>query len=504
MSASLTSRNKSISKDPLQNITAPSPFLPQTNNSIIPPRFPKVPEKKVPEKKVPENNGTTGSPPAISLRIRCEFNANFCQKAQRAIRRAAERICSEIRFMRKTVIEVTLFLPCGQVSPNPATCPDAEQAGYATPAQHIPVRHRDDNQVYLYPTSLLKQTNIEGVEHISWAEYDIVAKFNAVLPWYFPENGEAMRPPQRDFELVVTRELLRGFGYGNDLIMTYQPDRKLNQLIPHFNTYPGEIMPLASPIVQPRNGLAFVKFSGPSIWNRFTFFNGKPILNRYATFTKILQGLKKSHQITKFQGNEASMMLPLPGQCDSDSVVNALRNDALAKLSMEQMFKEMTTEKSLEFRADAWPPKTPIRSKQILDTAPPFAPSKTGSYLTKSELNTPEFLMSVQADSKTFSELIANSKAPKSGIGPATKNALLAMGFSSAEGNVNSRKEFAMVESLARNKLGPPSFPKEGILPKITNKNEKLTSLGSSSQAIPSITLWKLAALAVIKILLSL
>jgi hypothetical protein len=397
-----------------------------------------------------QNNVQT---PAFSLRFRCSSAPEFCKKAERAFSRAAERILSEFRIRRTIVVDLAMFQPCNQKNPDPATCPEAKILGFAAPLQRVPVRHRDDNQIYLYPTSLLKQTDIEGVEHITWPEIDITSKFNAAYRWYFAEDGVPINDTQRDLELVATHEFLHGLGYGDDFLMTYRPDKNATQLIPHTNTFPGLIMPPSSDMMAlpPFNGPAITQFSGPTIWNRFTYLSGKYLVEHYYTLRDAFNRLKLAGTFTPFQGDPRTGLAPLPGQFSIASVVYGLRNDTVARPLMEQLYKEGTTANTLEFRCGSWPPESPIRSIQTLETSiNPFSDGSTASHVAIAANSTSDFIMVFSTGARSFSTLIANNKAPASGIGAPTKDILLALGYPSATGDGASRRHMASVDPSAR------------------------------------------------------
>jgi hypothetical protein len=389
---------------------------------------------------------------AFTIRFRCAVGADFCKKAEKVFSRVAERILSEFRILRTIVVDISMFLPCNQKNPDPATCPEAKILGLAAPLQRLPVRHRDDNQIYLYPTALLKQCDIDGVDQVKWPEIDIYSRFNAAKNWYFSEDGPMSSETQRDLELVATHEFLHGLGYGDDFLMSRRPDKNISQIVPHSNSYPGEVMPpIISGMLPAFNSPAFVQFSGPSIWNRFTYLNGKPLVDTFHVFRDAFNQLKLSNQLTPYVGDPRNGIPPLAGQFATESVISGLRSDPAARALMEQLYKDATTAFTLEFRSQAWPPNSPFRATHVLETSlSPFSEGSTASHITIMANTTSDFIMVYQAGAKTFSSLISNTKSSTSGIGSGTREVLMALGYPPATGEMSSRRNLASVEPAAR------------------------------------------------------
>jgi hypothetical protein len=403
----------------------------------------------------------SSSIPAFTLRFRCTpgNTPEACKKAEKAFSRACERVLSEFRIARTIVIDLTYFLPCGQKNPD-ASCPERNKLGSAVPTTRIPVRHRDDNQLYLYPSALLKQQDFEGVDQVKWPEADVTARFNSLTSWYFPEDGVAMNDSLRDFEATATHELLHGLGYGDDLIYTYRPERNLTLLMPYVNTYPGEYMgsQYETTTIQPHNFIAITQFTAPSIWNRFTYMNGKLASDYAHTFRDIFNRIKGSNVFIPFPGEPRLGMPSYTGQYTAESVITALRGDQACKTLMEQLYKEATTANALEFRTGSWPPNSSLKSTQILETGIAFSEGSTASHVSVAANNTAEFLMIYANGAKLLSTLITNNKAPASGIGPITKDVLVALGYSPSNGDILSRRQFGSVDPSARSSSAIQSF----------------------------------------------
>ncbi|CAO3686227.1 unnamed protein product [Umbelopsis ramanniana] len=72
---------------------------------------------------------------------------------------------------------------------------------------------KSDNMTRMYPQALLKQFRHLG-EVPNWASFDINAKFDSDIDWYFEGTG-AIANQQQDFLRIVVHEYIHGLGFLN-------------------------------------------------------------------------------------------------------------------------------------------------------------------------------------------------------------------------------------------------------------------------------------------------
>ncbi|KAJ3366804.1 hypothetical protein GGF32_003448 [Allomyces javanicus] len=393
---------------------------------------------------------TIGS--AFQISFSCDSTDQaFCTKAEGAVQRAAQRIASEFKFRRIVTASLSMFLPCGTTTPDIKTCPDYATLGFALSTARIPVIHKDDGLTYLYPSPLLKQLDLPGVAEgqVPWPQYDILSQFNALKPWWFASDSKEMPKEQRDLEMVVTHELLHGLGFGDDLAMSVllTSTKSGNMLFPYYDSYAPNLVlpPLRTADTMPHNGGVFYQFTAPSVWNRFTFLDNRPLLEYYKVFNDSFNGLVKSNSpiLQKAPANDTKSV-----GYTIDSVFAALQKDEKVLTLMSAMYTLGTTANKLEFRIDAWPPGSILNGKIVLETG--FNPLMDGSSIVHTAMSanaTVEFLMIADQAQRSFPGAIAATKAPSSGIGPLTKQVMLAMGYTAADAkDFTSRKDVAMVD----------------------------------------------------------
>ncbi|KAJ3372956.1 hypothetical protein GGF31_001493 [Allomyces arbusculus] len=411
---------------------------------------------------------TIGS--AFQISFSCDSTDQaFCTKAEGAVQRAAQRIASEFKFRRIVTASLSMFLPCGTTTPDIKTCPDYATLGFALGTSRIPVIHKDDGLTYLYPSPLLKQLDLPGVAEgqVPWPQYDILSQFNALKPWWFASDSKEMPKEQRDLEMVVTHELLHGLGFGDDLAMSVLLTSKDgNMLFPYYDSYAPDLVlpPLRTVDTMPHNGDVFYRFTPPSVWNRFTFLDNRPLLEYYKVFNETFNGLVQSN---------SPILKPAPANdtkqvgYTTDSVFAALEKDEKVMTLMQAMYTFGTTPNKLEFRLGAWPPGSSLSDKIVLETG--FDPLMDGSSIVHTAMaanTTVEFLMVADQAQRSFPGAIAATKAPSTGIGPLTKQAMLAMGYTAADAkDFTSRKDVAMVD------------------PRVLRSSEGTTKAASSSAA---------------------
>ncbi|ORZ31628.1 hypothetical protein BCR44DRAFT_148470, partial [Catenaria anguillulae PL171] len=411
---------------------------------------------------------------------------NQCQGVERSIRRAMQRIASEFRFRRPITLHVSMFIPCEDVTVNDEEqCSELNLLAEASITQRLPVRHLDDDQVYMYPTALLKQLDFDGLDKVEWPEYDVVMQINAKRNWWFgPDDaqgaGTDMPEGMRDLELTCMHEILH-MSYGDDLSMTYQPNDKLEVVTPYYESAASDPLPIElEGTLAYNDGANFFRFSRPSIWDRFTRVTdtATAIRDYSANLTRVVDRLITTGAIQPRPVASASAMaagLLQPGAYDPGSVFDALMGDSEGQRLISELYQLGTTSGAVVFDPTAWPPSAATGVPQTRGSSsrpgaadPPVSPMETGispftpgSSVSHFGMPTPgdtdvnsaplnssaEFLMFWRAGSISLDRLIRESGAPASGIGPATKAAMVAMGFTPAEAyGWNERRAWARLE----------------------------------------------------------
>ncbi|ORZ34918.1 hypothetical protein BCR44DRAFT_62026 [Catenaria anguillulae PL171] len=394
---------------------------------------------------------------AFNIKFSCSSDRTFCGKAEKAFQRAAARIASEFKIKNTINVDLSMFLPCGTDQPAD-DCAEINTLGFALPTQRLRVRHKDDNQVYLYATSLLKQLDFPQVDRdqIKWPKYDILARFNALRNWWFSDDGTSMKADQRDLEQVATHELLHGLGYGDDTLMSFQVSTRERMLAPYYDSSPPSVQPPpestddSDPIF---NGDKLYRFTEPSIWNRFTFLGDRPVSAYVQAINAAFDSAVKAGRLTPLPPGQSGRPNPTDAQraqrdgdraYSPDAVFAELRKDEAARSAMTTLYTLGTRTGALEFRPTVWPPQTRVVSttKMVLESGlSPYVEGSSLAHVAQQANRTQEFLMVFRAVGLSFSNAIQQFQAPNSGIGKGTKDVLVAMGFTPA-GNVEIKRSF--------------------------------------------------------------
>ncbi|KAI9187688.1 hypothetical protein H9P43_002079 [Blastocladiella emersonii ATCC 22665] len=406
----------------------------------------------------------TGGSGAFQFDLTCDAPAGtpstglgVCATAEKALQRAAARLASEWAFRRTVRVAVSLFLP----KPDSATT-----LGVANPSARFPVRHRDDKAVYLYPTALLKQGDWPEIDkgQVEWPSYDILAQFNSARDWWVADAGAPIAQTQRDLELVMTHELLHGLGLGDDTLMaTPVTSQTPLRLAPLWDSTPASVQPppMDTPSQLTWAGDDFYRFTAPSIWNRFTVLDGRPVAARTAplaaAFTRLTQSGKLTSTSTsgRTEGNVRYAAV---------DVLNALLADKPSEALMADLGKLATTPGALVFDAAAWPPSAARVSgvpRIQLETAAAYSAGTSLVHLAASaSADGPDFLMTGRVRTGTdFNATIGALRAPASGIGPLAKAMVTALGYTPrpAAGKSVQYTEFAKHADLLPEALREPS-----------------------------------------------
>lgn len=72
----------------------------------------------------------------------------------------------------------------------------------------------------MYPPALLKNSQLP-IHHSALSGFDIVADFNAMMPFFFLNSPGTIQPNQFDFEYVLVHELTHGLGFLSGQISWY-------------------------------------------------------------------------------------------------------------------------------------------------------------------------------------------------------------------------------------------------------------------------------------------
>jgi hypothetical protein len=406
---------------------------------------------------------------AFDIRFQCNSTAEFCGKVERVLSKVGERIASEFLIKQTIVVDLAMFSPCGSMVPIP-NCPENNILGFASPTTHVPVLLRPDKQIYLFPSALLKQLDVEGVDKMRfptrdeeygdmmWPTVDIFSRFNAAKNWYFAEDNQPIHHTQRNLELVVMHELMHGLGFGDDNLITYQPDIKAKELMPHTNVVPDELAK-TNQVYQMHNGPVFSRFAGPTIWNRCTYLKGEPLVNTFYKFEEALERFKKAGQLVPYTGSNTTGIPALPGLIESKSVIQALKNDATTKKLMEYLYTAATTNGTLVLDPGCWIPNFANTPNVTLETGIPFASGSTASHVLKAYNTTKDFLMVRSFTNVTLEGLIKSTGAPSSGIGPLLSSIMTGLGLPPARGPASSLKNIAVIAWLAGRNPGDTTPP---------------------------------------------
>ncbi|ORZ36979.1 hypothetical protein BCR44DRAFT_1049871 [Catenaria anguillulae PL171] len=214
----------------------------------------------------------------FQIDFHCESpKPDFCAKAAESAKLACNRIQQSIKLREPINMLFTLFKPCNQDNPTPETCPLAGVVGLAGPVHSFPVRHKDDNQVYMYPTVLLKQTDLvpQGLR-VAWPRYDVLSAFNELQRYTFEDPAGQPDLTKNDMEYVATHEISHGLALGIVSSASTVPAGNKSLLAPAHESYPagsppGEIS-LPFDFASQPGDLRMYRLSRPSIYDRFVTY----------------------------------------------------------------------------------------------------------------------------------------------------------------------------------------------------------------------------------------
>ncbi|KAI9187558.1 hypothetical protein H9P43_001947 [Blastocladiella emersonii ATCC 22665] len=386
---------------------------------------------------------------SFSLNFACTApgtNTGFCGRAEAALTRAARRIASEFKFRRTIRVSARMFLPCNTTTPA-ADCPQKGVLGSAWVAQRVPVRHRDDGVTYMYPTAVLKQLDFPEADkgQVVWPDADVYAEFNTLRNWWFTDDPDPIKSDQRDLERTMTHELLHGLGFGDDSAMSFPVPAPAQSggstaaqaplmLMPYWESTPPSVQPPPADAAGTQtwnNPNVWYRMARPTLWTRFMLVSGTPAPWIVGNLTAIAEAAVKDRRVTPTSGSGAdavyspqSMVAAIAGHRTGGALLTAL-GDAGTKAG------------SVIYDPTLWPPGAPsnLPKLTIESGLRPFLPGSSIGHVTQAANTTADFLMVYQVTSQSLPGSIAATRAPASGIGPATKAAMVALGYTPRESN---------------------------------------------------------------------
>ncbi|KAI9175723.1 hypothetical protein H9P43_006087 [Blastocladiella emersonii ATCC 22665] len=397
----------------------------------------------------------TGVGNAFNIDFSCDKDVKSCKRIEKAVKGAAQRIASEFKF-RRTVSEVD---------------------GYAYPTQRFPVIHKDDGETYLYPTAVLKQLDFAAIDQgkVKWPAYDVVARFNAQRDWWFADDKAAMRPDQRDLEATALHELLHGLGFGDDTLMSWQLDARAPILLPFYDSTPPSVQPApeqSESTDRPFNQQVFYRLTQPTIWSRFLVVNGTSVADFVKPIRAAFGAVVAAKKITPTVTSPDNGYSPR-------AAFDAITADATAYKTMSRLYVLGTRPGNLEFRAGAWPPGSPADKPLTLETGlRPFVRGSSVVHTAVAANATADFIMTYKPSGLSLDKTIAKVKAPKSGIGKATKDAMHAIGYTAA-----GAKEFKSVAKFAE--IDPRALVQGAVKGKAVRDNTVSVAASTTGTAAP-------------------
>ncbi|CAI2167408.1 3557_t:CDS:2 [Funneliformis geosporum] len=138
----------------------------------------------------------------IQVNLDCQLNDQVkCNKVENTFKLAGE-IINYALVLNTPIIVNAIFRPLG----NPKVL------GGAAASRLISIPDDEDNTERLYPQALVKQLGLQ-IPIVKFASSDIIAQFNSLKDWYFPDDEGSIRPDQNDILNTVLHELIHGLGF---------------------------------------------------------------------------------------------------------------------------------------------------------------------------------------------------------------------------------------------------------------------------------------------------
>ncbi|RIA82646.1 hypothetical protein C1645_729141 [Glomus cerebriforme] len=134
----------------------------------------------------------------------------LCNKAKKTFEMAGQIISETLILNTKIDVNATFFDLCGTDKEQCKNISFRRIIGAAGPARSIILRD-DDGVDRLYPQSLVKQFRFKN--HPEYGQFDINAKFNSKVDYWFIEDNLSIGKNQIDFLYVVLHEFIHGLGF---------------------------------------------------------------------------------------------------------------------------------------------------------------------------------------------------------------------------------------------------------------------------------------------------
>ncbi|CAB4482596.1 uncharacterized protein OCT59_026874 [Rhizophagus irregularis] len=134
----------------------------------------------------------------------------LCDKAKKTFEIAGQIISETLILNTKINVNATFIDLCETDKERCKNTPFRRIMGAAGPARSIILRD-DDGVDRLYPQSLVKQFRFK--QHPEYGEFDIRARFNSKIDYWFIEDNSTIGKNQIDFLYVVLHEFIHGLGF---------------------------------------------------------------------------------------------------------------------------------------------------------------------------------------------------------------------------------------------------------------------------------------------------
>ncbi|RIA82645.1 hypothetical protein C1645_835036 [Glomus cerebriforme] len=318
----------------------------------------------------------------------------LCDNAQKGFESAGQIITSTISFKNPIIVNASFYDFCK--TDNQCSNDNEIVAGGASPAKIITLTDNDGIKRN-YPQALVKQLQFE--RYPDFGPFDISAKFNSEVNYWFEGDNSPIKSDQTDFILIVLHEFIHGLGFVSSW----------NDFFNFIN--PQELTPVPSVAII-NSGISFNGFI-ENIFDKYLIFlsSGDSITN---ITTKI-------NTIVKEKGNFYQ---------SPENFIITFKSSTQYQQS-QMMLEIATTPFSLGFLPNN--AANNLSNAIILETT--LNPFKTGSSLghvdLKTYANTSDFLMTyIQNSGMTLGDYISISGNYTGGpIGPKLRQVLGTMGY---------------------------------------------------------------------------
>ncbi|CAB5357228.1 unnamed protein product [Rhizophagus irregularis] len=319
----------------------------------------------------------------------------LCDKARKGFESAGQIITSTISFRNPVIVNASFYNFCKTDNQCSSSNDNNMVAGGANPTKTIALTD-NDGIVRYYPQALVKQLPFE--RYPDFEPFDISAKFNSEVNYWFEGDKLPIKSDQTDFILIILHEFIHGLGFvssWNDFFNFANPQG----LTP---------VPSADNL---NSGMSFNGFI-ENIFDKYLIFlpSGEYVSNVAAKINTIV--------------NEKGKFYQTP-----ENFITTFKSSSQYQQS-EMMLKAATTSFSLGFL----PNNTNNLSEAIIleTTLNPFRTgSSLGHFDLKTYMNTSDFLMTyIQDPGMTLGDYMSISGNYTGGpIGPKLRQILGTMGY---------------------------------------------------------------------------